>query len=347
VINIKATLMFLVVMLCVSVVATAQSLPISIDDLEVNDISISPNQVNVLDVLRGNEIEVQVTLTPSQNVNDLELEVFISGYEHNSFERMSSTSTIFDADENVTYVKYLRLRIPDEVDEDEYRLRLIITGRQLDALIQDYNLKLDVPRHELMIEDVIFFPGGSVEAGKALLVTVRVENKGEKRENDVKVEVRIPELGVSAADYIERIRDGDDEEEETEEMFLRIPTCAKPGKYDVDIIVTFNEGFSQERETTEIVVVESGYGCNKDAGSAMGQGQAMGQQPAQQAPPQVITNVIQTVEQAPSGAAAAGNKGALRKALEVIFFVLLGLLIIVALVVGIKKLKDSSDDEDF
>jgi hypothetical protein len=47
-------------------------------------------------------------------------------------------------------------------------------------------------------------------------------------------------LGVSATEYINEIEE-DDEEEETEEIFLRIPQCAEPGLYDVEVAVYFAE----------------------------------------------------------------------------------------------------------
>jgi len=120
-----------------------------------------------------------------------------------------------------------------------------------------------------MVEDVTLFPGKIVQAGTALLTTVRVENKGERDEDDVKVEVRIPDLGLSAVDYIEEVEF--DEEEETEEIFLRIPTCTEPGRYPVEIIVSFDEGFEETRETTSITVLSgSDPFCNREEGSTGG-----------------------------------------------------------------------------
>ena len=64
-----------------------------------------------------------------------------------------------------------------------------------------------------------------------MLATVRVENKGQKDEDDVKVTVSIPALGLSATDYIDEVEE--DEEEETEELFIRMPKCAEAGQYEL------------------------------------------------------------------------------------------------------------------
>ena len=140
----------------------------------------------------------------------------MSGFEYSDIAPLSASTMVFDAEENVTYVRRVRLRTSDEVQEDAYKLRVIVSDRNSDAMTKNYNLKIDVPRNGLKVSDVTFFPDGSVEAGKGLLATVRVENKGERDQNDVRVQISIPELGVSGVDYIDEIKS--DREKGTEEI---------------------------------------------------------------------------------------------------------------------------------
>jgi len=249
----KAIKIALMLMLAIAMVSTVLALPITVDKVEVDDVELSPNAVNRFDVLRGDKIEVEVVFTPSADINDMEVQAFFSGDEHNDVAPAFDATPTFDADSGVTYRKKLSIDIHDFFEEDDYKLRLIFSDRNGAELIQSYNIKIDVPRHGMMIRDVIFNPSGYVKAGSALLSIVRLRNIGEKEESDVKVTVSIPKLGVSASDYVDEVENNDDEEE-TEELYLRIPRCAKPGVYDIEVEVGFDDGFRKERTNSRIEV---------------------------------------------------------------------------------------------
>lgn len=238
--------------------ASAQVLPLTIDNVEIDDVDVQPDEVNRLDLERGHTYDVEVRLTAMADVDDVEVEAFVSGFEYNDISRISDAVHVFDADAGVTYVKRMKVTMPDDIEEDDYKLRVIVSDRNSDAIIQNYNLKLDVPRHAVQIDDIILFPN-PVEAGKALLATVRVENKGEKDEDDVRVTVSIPNLGVSGVDYIEEIEE--EEEEETEEIFLRIPSNTQSGLYTVKVDVHYDE---LNRVISENRVVEIRGGATEE-----------------------------------------------------------------------------------
>lgn len=220
-------------------VASAAQVPIRIDNVKIDDVDLQENASNRLDIQRGQEVEVEVKFTALQVVKNLQMESFLSGFEYSDIAPLTATTRVFDADENVTYVRRVRLRISDEVEEDDYKLRVMFTDRFNQELIKTFNLKIDVPRHGFKVEDVVFFPDGPVEAGKGLLATVRMENKGERDERDIRVQVSIPDLGVSGVDYIDEVKH--DREKSTEEIFIKIPENAKSGKYAVRVDVDFNQ----------------------------------------------------------------------------------------------------------
>jgi len=258
----KSTKVILALTLFLVSLTAVSALPIVLNEVELDDTLLRTNSVNRLSLERGDEYELRIEFTPWDDIQDMEIRAFVSGFEYSDVEDIEDQTANFDADENVTYVKRLNLRLPTDVDEDDYKLRLIFSDRFGDDFTESFNLHVDVPRNSLAIEDVVFSPSNAVRAGSALLTTVRVENKGERDQDDVKVTVDIPGLGITATDYIEEI-ENDDEEEETEEIFLRIPKCAKAGNYDVNIDVEYSDRRRTETETHTITVLED-QTCNED-----------------------------------------------------------------------------------
>ena len=296
-----------------------QSVPLDLVEVQLEDVELFPSSfgVNRLDVERGQEVEVEIHLDAFDDVNDVEVEAFLSGYEYNDVESISDKTHVFDAEAGVTYIKKLRLKFPDLMDVDEYKLRIIISDRDNFEVIESFDLLIDTKRHDLKFSDIMLYPESDVKSGTALLARVRLENYGQKDESDVKVRVSIPELSLSAVDYINEIEE--DEEEETEEMYLRIP-CAKPGDYAVKIDVWSNEGHDSLTASRSITVSE-GDMCKQLA-----------------APTPATTQVV-SAPAAPAEAPKADAKGNVRTALEVILLVLVALLVIVGLIIGFSRLK--------
>ena len=252
----KIILLAMLMVIAIAGVASAAPLPVVIDEIEVDDVSLAPDRVTRLDIERGQTIDVEVLVTAEEDIDDVEAEVFLSGFEYNKWERASDIVGPKNLQANTQYKLEFSIPISDEFEKDDYKLRVLLTNRDHEELIQSYNLKIDVPRHSLRIDDVVFYPESSVKAGSALLASVRIENKGEMQEDDVKIKLTIPNLGVSATEYINEIEE-DDDEEETEEIFLRIPQCAEPGLYDVEVMVYFSEKHYSEKVTQTIQVTEN------------------------------------------------------------------------------------------
>jgi len=260
---VNVILLAMLIIIAMAGVASAAPMPVVIDEVQVDDVALSPDHTTRLDVERGQTVEVEVLVTATEDVDDVEAEVFLSGFEYNSWERAGDIVGPKNLDANTQYKLEFKIPISDEFEEDDYKLRVLLTNRNNEEVIQNYNLKIDVPRHKVRIDDVVFYPENSVKAGSALLATVRIENKGEMQEDDVRVKMTIPNLGVSATEYINEIEDEDDEEE-TEELFLRIPQCAEPGLYDVEVTVSFSENHFSEKITKTIQVTENPLCAKED-----------------------------------------------------------------------------------
>ncbi|MBN1645286.1 hypothetical protein JW851_04610 [Candidatus Woesearchaeota archaeon] len=251
----------IMVLFLVLAVASVSALPITIEKVKIDDTILEPNESNKLSIERGDELPVDVYFTVSEDVENLEVLAFISGYEYNYLDPVSDSIGPFDAEADVKYHKKLKLNLNDDFDEDSYKLRIVVSDRYGEEVIQSFNLKVDVPRHELKIQDVIFNPELNIKAGSALLAQVRLENKGEKQEDDIKVKVSIPELGVSGADYVDEIEDTDDSEE-SEEIYLRIPMCAKPGIYEVKVSAEYANG-RRQISTIKSINIEANDMCEE------------------------------------------------------------------------------------
>jgi hypothetical protein len=304
-------------------VASAQELPLSLEEVQVEDVTIYLDDDNLLDLERGQKFEVEMHILALADIDDVEIIAFMSGYEYNDVAPISAQIGPYDFDANTTYVKKVYLTLPDDVDEDDYKLRILLSDRNGEEYVENFNLKIDVPRHLLKIKDAVLFSGHSLKAGTALIASVRVENKGERDEDDVKVTINVPELALKASDYIDEIES--DEEEETEEIFLKLPNCAEPGLYLVTIDVLYNNGHDKVSGATQIEVLE-----NPDCAP-------------EPAPTVIVQEPPVNTTGAEAGDAEAAGAGAskVRTVLEIILIVLVALLVIVGLVIGFSRLKEA------
>jgi hypothetical protein len=312
------TVVFSMLLVLSAVFVTAQDhfVPVAIERAEIDDTEIEPFGTNRLDIERNEEFELELELFAFEDADDVEIRAFISGYEFNDVKDISDRIGPFDFDANVTYVKRMHFKLPDDVDVDDYQLRVVISDRNGWENVYNFQLLIDTKRHAVKIEDVVLNPGNAVKAGQALLATVRLENKGQKDEEDVKVTASIPALGVSASEYIEEVER--DDEEETEELFLRMPKCAEPGIYEMTVDVWYNDGHSKVSDSTKVTVLEN-EACKPEPAPVV---------VVQQAPP-----ANQSTE-TPSDSA-----GKVRAALEIILLVLVALLVIVGLVIGFSRMR--------
>ncbi len=229
---------------------TGSVLPLDVVYIKINGDEVT-NDRTVREVFdRGDELDVRVKLEATADVEDVSVLARVFGDEHYDVLEVSDN---FDMQAGDRQTVDLTLRLPEIADEGSYKLRVIVADRDGAAKVYNYNLRVDAQRHFVMIDDVYFSPNARVEAGRALLSVVRLENLGEGSEDGVRVTVSLPALGVSATDYVDEM-DADDEVS-TEELYLRIPADAASGVYDVLVDVEYDEGFATESAVYQIEVV--------------------------------------------------------------------------------------------
>ena len=247
----SALLVFLVALIALS--GSVSALNAAIDFVKLDGDELAPGLNEVNDLERDQTVQVKVKVTAFEDLDNVEIEAMMSGYDHN--DRVSDVTDVFDMRANVSYVKKLDLTLPSRMDVDQYRLRIYVRDRAGSELSQDYYIFADTVRHSIKIKDVDMDPAGEVEAGRSLRVLVDVKNYGQMDEDDVKVEFGIPELGLKALpDYM----DVESEDSKvSEELYLRIPVCTEAGQYTGQVKVTYDEGDEVETQNVLIDVVES------------------------------------------------------------------------------------------
>jgi len=255
--NILSLLMVFLIGVLMSSVALAT---ITIDFVKVNGDELSNTASNkIYDFDRGDDLDIKIRLTSNVALDDVQVEAVLRGID--SRERVDDITDTFDMNNVSTYTKKLTLPLISKIDQDGYKLRIRVSDR--DSATEEFTYELDIgtERHDVEVRDVVLSPSSEVKAGRALLVTVRIRNRGEKDEDGVKVVVSVPELGVSAADFIDELEREDsdgknrDDQATTEEMFLRIPDDAETGEYEVVVDVFFDDGDKKNSYTTSIFVL--------------------------------------------------------------------------------------------
>jgi hypothetical protein len=253
--NLFVLALMIVSILAMGGIATAtNSLPVELIEVEVEDVDANDGEIPGLE--KANEIEVKVKFKALADIDDVQVEAQLRGYDHKDL--MEDITSAFDVHNGTTYVKTLDIDLKERMDADRYNLRVIISDRHDD---QTYGFELDVAstEHAVVIRDVVVSPSNGVKAGRSLLATVRVQNRGSSTEEDVKVSFSIPDLGITQSAYIDELEeDGDSnnrDSKSTEELYLRIPQCAEAGIYEAIVEVEYDDGDEYEREYMDIEVL--------------------------------------------------------------------------------------------
>ncbi|MDD5177786.1 MAG: hypothetical protein PHT54_00685 [Candidatus Nanoarchaeia archaeon] len=269
--GLSAVFLVLVGILCAATAEAATGYVTLNDYVEVCDIDYTAGAIYVE---RGESCSVVVELVgtvvkdyPEEKdarLRDLKVKAWVGGYEYDDIE---DTTSAFDVENGVTYRKELTLEFPDDMQATtDYTLNVEVYNKDYSEKLYTQTLRVKEKRHSLAIQDVIIRPSSTIEAGRPLFATVRVENMGDRKEEDIQVNVEIPSLGVSARDYLDELssdedsdarEDNEDEEDSasSDEIYLKIPENAMTGAYDVVVKVVYSRGHEEVTKTETIYVV--------------------------------------------------------------------------------------------
>ncbi len=241
------------ILLCAALV---QAIPGTIDSVKADGDELNTAGGNAVSLQRGQSFDVKVRVSATSPIPNAEIVAFITGFDFaSSKDRISDSSGVFDMSNNNTVIKTLSLTLPDRADKANYRLRVVFADRNGDEITKDYPIVIDPPRHSVVIKDVVLNPSENIEAGRSLLASVHLKNIGDKNEQDLKVTVEIPDIDLTATDYIKEVKS--DESATSQEMFFRIPACVKSGTYPVQVVVEYMDGYRSVTKEQSIKIIGS------------------------------------------------------------------------------------------
>ncbi len=236
----------------------------TINKVRVNNVDMAGKTLNVE---RDEQLMVEVELTCATQSDDARVRAEINGYEFGNVEDLSS---IFECNPNRTYKKTLNVHVPYDLDASQaYTLRVETFDRK-DQTELSVNLVIEEQRNNVGVFDVITNPSANVKAGTPVFVTVRVENLGQRKQDNVKVTASIPELGVTATGYLnddliteqqeqsQTFRDENADQSQSMTLLLRIPDDAATGNYNINVVSEFNRGHDFVTATKPIFVQGAG-----------------------------------------------------------------------------------------
>ena len=262
----KSILVLMLVGILASAFATADAISgedgvdVTITSVEVNDVELSTTTTKNLE--KTDELDILVVFSINKSIDDVEIEAELTGYDNSDRDKVNDQTDTFDVKAGNVYDKRLNLELPVRFEQDTYSLKIRFETPK-GTLTQRYLVDINTQDHMIEIRDIVLSPESEVKAGRALLVTARIKNRGESEEEDIKVKASVPALGISASDYLDRLDPEDctgsdcDDSTTSEELYMRIPDCAEPGQYTVKVSVEYDDGDEEVIETTKINVVES------------------------------------------------------------------------------------------
>jgi len=243
--------LFLVLVISMIVYANAAH-ALTIQEVKVDGVELASDS-QIVHADRGETVDVTVQLKGgSTDEESVRVKAWIGGYKYDEVEDVSSQFKVLA---DTVYVKNLELEIPEDIDSTEdYTLHVEAYGPLGDEVEYDslvFTLRVTPVQDLLNIQDVVFNPGLYVDAGNPLYAKVRLENTGDNKQEDIRVSLNIPALGISVRDYVDElvseetcdISDCDDDEETSatsNELMLKIPENTKEGTYELQVLVEYD-----------------------------------------------------------------------------------------------------------
>jgi len=256
---------FLVLVLSVLFSVGAAS-ALTIQEVKVDGVELASDS-QIVHADRGETVDVTVQLKGSSvNEDSVRVKAWIGGYKYDEIEDMSSQFKVLA---DTVYVKDLELELPEDMDSTkDYTLHVEAYGPTGDEVEDSlsFTLRVTPVQNLLDMQDVMFNPGLTVQAGNPLYTRVRVENMGDAKEEDIRVSINIPALGVSTRDYIDEL--AADETEETSgtsnDLMIKIPDNAKTGTYELQVLVEYDR-LHESTQKTYLLNVEGKENVDTEA----------------------------------------------------------------------------------
>ncbi|MFA5142209.1 MAG: hypothetical protein WC471_04535 [Candidatus Woesearchaeota archaeon] len=258
--GLSALVLLLVALIGMAVPAMAWTTAPTVRVIEINDRLVLPGET--IDVERGETLDIKVDLLADEDIDAVEVSAKLKGYEYND-ETTTATTGLFDLAADAVKQRHLSLTIPADFEGSTAELALVIEDEDVSIETYTYEVYVSSKRHDLSLDRVLPFDTSSnvvVKAGNFLTMKARIENLGEHEEEDVVFSAAIEGMEGMAndADFIvldDAIAAGD--KETTEDLYIGVPMCAKPGDYNVVTKLLYNNDKTTVTKSFPIKVVAS------------------------------------------------------------------------------------------
>ena len=230
--------------------------------------TISQVEVNGVEALGGVElahfsgqtVPVLIVFDADSSATDVRVKAWISG------ERENTVSTErFDVIADRTYSRVVSVPLPSDLDEnldEDLKLNILVESRQ-DGTADEVVIPLTVQRESYVIDVLDADLASKVVAGEVLTVDVVLKNFGRRFANDNFVRVSIPALGIEDRAYFGDLSaldqsDPDKEDAVERRLFLRIPSNAPAGVYNVEVEAFNDDSVATLTRKVAVVGAEAG-----------------------------------------------------------------------------------------
>ena len=262
----KTVFGFLLAVLTVALLgsfASAATLNLENFFTQVDDVPAAIDGNNA--VVAGSNVPIDFEFISNENASGVEVSIWIQGFRSETRVDKSFPDLV----DGSRYKGSLNVKIPTDIDKDSNnddpntdKLLTLVVRIESDqgSYEQEYTLRAQREAHNLDVLLVEF--DNQVKPGSTLPVDVVIKNRGRHQEEDTFVTLSIPQLGISKTGYFEDLfpvdlcdSSGDCDQNDVRErrLFLTIPSNAKPGLYQVEVMVKSDESDMKVMKTLNIV----------------------------------------------------------------------------------------------
>lgn len=228
---------------------STSGLGLLLEEIKVNSVTIA--DIDTVQVMNGDSVNLELRINAVESFDDARLMVFIEGYEHSP---ITASTEIFQVVAGKTYVKKLSLQLPSDMNnQKDYKLRLVGANDLSGVTYKELSLYIDTERHRVDVLDLVMTPSSGVEPGQNIIANVRMKNRGQKNQDSVKVNVVIPELGVSESSYVSNLNTN--EVATSDDMLLFVPENAEAKAYNVEVTLSYADGYTSTTRVYELNVL--------------------------------------------------------------------------------------------
>ncbi|MFH1333116.1 MAG: hypothetical protein ABIH53_02700 [archaeon] len=210
--------------------------PVTDDLCSIEKVWINGNLMDDirLEVELGEDLDVEVKIKCGDIDSEKELRL-VGSIWTGEYEDVQDETGLFIVKPGVTYFKSMTLTIPQVMDTENNKLRLMLVDGQ-EAEKTDYNLYVKEQRHNIVVQDILT---NQAKAGETLFIKVRAENQGYKAEEDIKVTASF--LGITASTYIDELESFGNDDTRTANLFISIPENTPDGLYELEITLKYGK----------------------------------------------------------------------------------------------------------